>query len=325
MSLLTLISLLLLLVITFFLILWFWGPAWLKTTLRGRTRPQDDSDRVGDEEDSAEVLEDKLNVPWTELLPHVKLDEYLKLEGATPEGYSFWLIVRPGSDHALFLIAHDFTGTIQRTPAGEKGLATIRPRESMVLYSKVDDQGQLDHYLAVNDHEADWPSDAACAVTLTNRVDYCQGNELACRARTQRLNCKFIKAWDLPTEYALSSAQSSMSMLSKFALQLVEAKSLAPTESGPLAADKVYVLGDSWGKAMNFKLEDKHGLRIFRSLDPSGLGGHLGENIERDLKHRDLVHLRLALKSPEEPGEGRDGDPIIIYREVDQSGIRSQN
>jgi hypothetical protein len=314
-----------LLVIAALVILWFWGPRWLRTALAGRPQLREEKDQDSDEELSKEASEDTLNVPWTELLPHVKLDEYLKIEGSTREGYSFWLIVRPGSDHALYLTAYDFTGTIQRTPAGEQGLAKIRPRESMVLYSSVDDQDQLNHYLSVNDQEDNWPSDVACAVTLTNRVDYCQGNELVCRARTQRLNCKFIKAWDLPTEYALRSAQSSMSMVSKFALQLVEAKSLTPTESGSLVSNKVYVLGDTWGRAMSFKLEDRHGLRIFRSRDPNGQGEYSVKDIERDLKQRDLVHLRMAPKTPEEPGEGQDGDPIVLYREVEESGIRSQN
>ncbi|HOW63719.1 MAG TPA: serine/threonine-protein kinase [Candidatus Paceibacterota bacterium] len=313
-----------LLVLGFVLILWFRDPSWFKTAFAGRARARNENE--GDDDGNAtEVLEDKLSLPWTELLPHVKLEEYLKLEGSTPEGYSFWLILRPGSDHTLYLTAYDVTGTIQRTPAGESGLAKIRPREAMVLYSRMDDHDQLNHYLSVTSQEDDWPSDVACAILLANRVDYCQGNDLVCRARTQRLNCKFIKAWDLPTEYALRAAQSSMSMLSKFALQLVEAKSLEATLPGPLASDKVYVLGDAWGNTMRFTLEDRHGLRIFRSREPGSSGEHSVKDIERDLKKQDLVHLRLAPKTSQEPGEGQDGDPIILYREVEESGIRSQN
>lgn len=293
--------------------------------LAGRNKHQHDGGGDAEEKDLSCVVEDTVRVPWTELLPHVKLEEYLKIEGATPEGYSFWLIVQPSSDHALYLTACDFTGTIQRAPAGERGLATIRPGQCMVLFSEVDQQGQLKQRLAVRDAEADWPSDVACAVALTNRVDYCQGNELVCRGRTQRLSCKFVKAWDLPTEYALRSAQSSVSMISNFAMHVVEAKSLSSTDPGPLASDKVYVLGDSWGNAMDFKLDDKHGLRVFRSLNATGPGGNSAKDIERAIKHRDLVHLRLALKTTEEPGEGQDGDPIVLYREVEEAEIRSQN
>ena len=307
------------------LLMWFWGRSWFKMVLLGRTSRQDDSSRDKEEEDSTGTSEDTVEMPWTELLPHIKLGEYLKIEGATPEGYSFWLIIQPSPDHALFLTAYDFTGTIRRTPAGEHGLATIRPRQCLVLYSSVDQQEQLKECVAVKDEEGDWPSDVACAVSLTNRVDYCQGNQLVCRARTQRLNCKFIKAWDLPTEYALRSAQSNVSMLSQFAMNIVEAKSLMPNELGSLTSGKIYVLGDPWGNAMNFKLEDRHGLRIFQSLNAAGPGGNTIKDIERDLKHRDLVHLRLALKTPEEPGEGQDGDPIVLYREVEEAGIRSQN
>jgi hypothetical protein len=270
-------------------------------------------------------VEDTVKVPWTELLPHIKLEEYLKIEGTTREGYSFWLMVQFGSDHALYLTACDFTGTIRRTSAGDRGLATIRPGQCMVLFSEMDSQKHLKQRLIVTDPGADWPAEVACAVALTNRVDYCRGNELVCRARTHHLKCKFIKAWDLPTEFALRCAQSSLSMISDFARQVVGVNSLPLTEPDLLASDKVYVLGDAWGQAMNFQLNDKYGLRVFLSRISTEPGASTAKDIERDLKHRDLIHLRLALKTSEEPGEGRDGDPIVLYREVEDAEINSQN
>jgi hypothetical protein len=302
--------------------LWWLFPSWFKRLLLGRKKPRGDAGGGAEDEDSSGVVEDTVKVPWTELLPHVKLEEYLRIEGATPEGYSFWLIVQPCADHALVLTACDFTGTIQRTSAGERGLAVIRPGQCMILSSELDHQDQLKQRISVGDADTGWPAGVACAVALTNGVNYCEGNELVCRARTQRLSCKFVKAWDLPTEYALRSAQS---VISNFAMHLVEAKSLSSAAPEPLASDKVYVLGDSWGNAMDFKMDDKHGLRVFRSYNSKEPGGHTPKDIERDLKHQDLVHLRLAIKTSEEPGEGQDGDPIVLYREVEDAGILSQN
>ena len=298
---------------------------WIKRVfIEGGRRPTE-AEFKGEDQAGTEVAdEDTVTVPWTQLLTHAKLGEYLKLEGTIPEGHSFWVIVQPTLDHLLFLTAFDVCGTIQRTPAGQKGIEVIKPRQWLNLCSFIGKDKQLDSEHFMSDQAAKWHSDVLSAISLTNRVDYCEGNELLCHARTAHLSVKFVKAWDLPTEYALRSAQSGVSMM---ALNLMDSKSLAEVPIGgapELLPSKVYVMGEGWGQSANFALTDKYGLRVFRSQQPD-LSKANAQQIEQDIKHRDVVHLRLALKTPEEPGEGIDGDPIVLYRESESSEIVAHN
>lgn len=164
-----------------------------------------------------------LRLGWQELLPHVHLQEYVRIDGVDLEDREFWLILLPTTMHNLHLVAYHCRQAFERARGGTLGVVSLKPGEWGAF--QFDAKGNLTpgRSMRVSSGEPVWSAETVHGIALGNVVDYVRGNAFVVKAVARRLESTFIKQWDVPAEFAFAAAHAQGAISSEVAARAGEA------------------------------------------------------------------------------------------------------
>jgi|GEM_PF-1082970 len=263
-------------------------------------------------------LSQTLALTWQEIVPHLKLHEFIQFSGRTLGGEPFLVILEPEPNRRVEIVYSRVSGISHRESAGTKGTTPIPPNSSVVLSLTDSRTVVVETDIGATETPRDLLRDEPFSLAVSNVSSLTTGTTIYVAAKSSSLEMRFIKSWEIPASYADEALLASVSVRADVAhlaerikdVQRSSAVNVPGCPIGPLKPGVCYVMGEWGGHNLSFTSEQDVALLIVESFNPEL---SLADFFEK-LSLEPLMHARLVCR------EGSDGqtEPLLVYPDVEE-------